>query len=100
MLYAAAPGERNQVSLHMQPDMAAPDPSFADVWTVSDPGAVIEAGDSCMSLDVHSAQCRPRQFSPNIGLPSIPVASSHVVLGDRDDRLLGVTSSSPYGGWV
>jgi hypothetical protein len=102
VLYVAAPGERNEVSLRMQPDpSAAPfESSFVDLWTVSDPGAVIHPGESCTSVDPHTAECRPLRFPSPPGYIRNPLSSGHVLLGDRDDRLLGVTSTSSREGWV
>jgi hypothetical protein len=49
--YAAAPGERNDVTFHEIED------SFPTGFLVTDPGAEVAAGAGCVAVDEHSAAC-------------------------------------------
>src|SRR3954469_6858299 len=86
--YVAAPGEQNRVII----DLSTPSGGM----TVSDPGAVIEAGENCTSIDAHTARCDP----PPPPSPAPPgthnsLNSLSVDLGDGDDTLS--LSSPAYG---
>jgi RTX calcium-binding nonapeptide repeat (4 copies) len=72
--YEADPGERNRLLVSYAGD--------AQSVTVSDPGAVIRAGESCTSLDEHTARCvaRPGGQSSNI-------QHTQAGLGDGDDEV-------------
>ena len=65
--YQAATGEANDVSVR----------SVTGEWILQDPGAVVIPGESCVSLDPHTVQCRPR--------PQRPLELIRVELGDGDD---------------
>lgn len=49
VVYAAAPGEPNELALRFVPAASG----SGDAWIVSDAGAVIAAGDGCVSTDPH-----------------------------------------------
>ena len=77
LVYRAAPGESNRTVV--QPAQAM------TPWTVSDPGAVIQAGEGCTAMDAHRASCaapQPAVFNPLFGL-----GSADVELGDLDDEV-------------
>jgi hypothetical protein len=81
-VYAAGPGEQNQVGFAFEPDGQA--------VVVTDPGATIAAGEFCESIDAHTARC----VAPPISLPGAPdwardIRWLTVTLGDRDDRFTG-----------
>lgn len=82
VLYEAGPGEGNRLVVAYAGDAAS--------VTVSDPGAVIEAGESCESLDAHTARCVPRAGGGNPNLQD-----TEVVLGDLDDEVR-TTRPTPY----
>lgn len=79
--YLAAAGERNQVVAHFHAEQPA-----GIVWTMSDPGAVITAGESCTSVDEHTVSCFPR---PEPGAPDQQrqLFTARVELGDLEDEL-------------
>jgi len=76
--YVAAPGEMNDLTAHYAAD--------ARSVTITDPGAVVSAMESCTSLSAHSAVCT----APDPPLyPAGPyVQSVRALLGDMDDRAI------------
>ena len=74
--YTADPGERNRLVVTYDADVLG--------VTFSDPGAVIVAGESCRSIDAHTAHCVPRPYpiSRQTYLQHVEVE-----LGDLDDEL-------------
>src|SRR5688572_21025238 len=76
--YIAAPGEINDFTAHY--------PAHARSVTVTDPGAVITATDSCASLSAHSAVCTALDPPP---FPAGPYLQSvKALLGDMNDRAI------------
>lgn len=76
--YVAAPGEVNDLTAHYAAD--------ARSVTVTDPGAVISAMDSCASLSAHSAVCTAPDPPP---YPAGPYLQSvRALLGDMNDRAI------------
>jgi hypothetical protein len=76
VFYVAAPGERNRLLVAYARDALS--------VTVTDPGAVVEAGESCVSIDAHTARCRARPDPVGTG-PHLQHAEAD--LGDLDDEL-------------
>jgi hypothetical protein len=77
VVYLAAPGERNQVTL---PAVRLDGSMGADAWEVHDDGAVISATGPCEAVDDHTARCRDT-FTGD------PIGGYRVRLGDGDDTL-------------
>jgi Ca2+-binding RTX toxin-like protein len=76
--YVAAAGEMNDLTAHYATDALS--------VTVTDPGAVIRALDSCRSLSTHSAVCTAPDPPP---YPAGPYLQSvRALLGDMDDRAI------------
>ena len=85
VFYVAAAGERNALRIHSQ--IMSPGPSGRQLWTFHDSGAVVSAGESCVGVDEHTAQCsaRPYPASEPTFFQSLELA--RVVLGDLNDEL-------------
>jgi Ca2+-binding RTX toxin-like protein len=85
VLYVAGPGEANDLIAHYASD--------ARSVTVTDPGAVISARDSCTALSAHSAVCTVPDPPP---YPAGPYLQSvKALLGDGNDRAT-TTRTGPY----
>ena len=86
--YVAAPGERNRLLVAYAGD--------AESVTVTDPGAIITALGSCVSVDAHTARCVAREDSGVRWLQS-----TRVLLGDLDDEIRTTRPGpAPIGGVV
>jgi Ca2+-binding RTX toxin-like protein len=77
LVYRAADGERNHVTVEMTSDLAT--------WQVTETGAPLAVGDGCVSVDAHHASCA----AP--GGNSV-VHSVNMALGDMDDWASGARS--------
>lgn len=88
VFYVAGPGERNRLLVSYAGD--------ARSITVTDPGAVITASGSCVSIDAHTARCVRRPEARVEWLQS-----TRVELGDLDDELRSTRPGpAPIGGLV
>ena len=91
VLYAAAPGERNQVVVTRE-GLSNP-----TTYTVRDAGATVVAGDGCVALDAHAARCVASGALVDAGdgddmvaMPQLAgLVRGHVRGGDGDDTLTG-----------
>jgi hypothetical protein len=84
--YVAAPGELNRLVVSY--------PDDAESVTVTDPGAVIHPGESCTSIDAHTARC---VASPSASTSFLQHAQAD--LGDGDDTLRTTHPAAyPVGG--
>ena len=78
VFYAAAPGERNEVTVAYAADALS--------VTVTDPGAVVQPQGSCTPVDQHSATCRAP--TPEFPIAGPFVQKARVELGDLDDSVV------------
>jgi len=86
--FAAAPGERNRLLVRYAADALS--------VTVSDPGAVVTAGQSCTAIDAHTVRCVPRAGGLSTFLQSV-----RTDLGDLDDEVATTRPGpAPIGGVV
>jgi Ca2+-binding RTX toxin-like protein len=76
LVYTAAPGEVNRVTLR-----------WSGGLLVEDPGAVITPGAGCRAVDAHTARC-------SVGSPSV----TSLNLGDGDDHALLLAAGAVDGG--
>ena len=74
LVYQAADGETNHVTVEMTVDLAT--------WLVTEPGAPLVAGQGCTSIDAHHASCPAPQPDPVQGLA---VHRVDIALGDMED---------------
>ena len=81
VVYVAASGERNEVVVRQ---LGVASERFSLSVAVSDAGALITPGDSCMAIDEHMVRCAPRPSEPLF--TSGGVGQIRVDLGDLDDR--------------
>jgi hypothetical protein len=84
LVYQAAAGERNAVTLTAAEGAA--NPSGCCVWTVHDAGAVIVAGALCVSVAPDTARCAPQALEHAVD-EAVPDVRAR--LGDLGDRLRG-----------
>jgi len=90
-LYAAAPGERNQVVVTRE---GASNPT---TYIVRDAGAPVVAGDGCVALDAHAARCMASgalvdagDGDDTVAMPQLAgIVRGYVRGGDGDDTLTG-----------
>jgi RTX calcium-binding nonapeptide repeat (4 copies) len=82
LVYQAAAGERNAVTLTAAEGAA--NPSGCCVWTVHDAGALIVAGALCVSVAPDTARCAPQALEHAVD-EAVPDVRAR--LGDLDDRL-------------
>lgn len=76
LVYTAAPGELNRTVVQT---------AYAgSPWTVSDPGAVIEPGEGCRTVDAHTATCTATPTWPG-SFEVLMLADA--ALGDGDDEV-------------
>lgn len=84
--YEAQPGERNQLTVSVGEDAKG-----ATAILFTDPGAVIEPGHGCISLDAHRVRCEDED---DLGVN----LHSTVSLGDGDDTVRTTVPSVLAGG--
>ena len=75
LVYLAGPGEANRVVIDAEAGTAT--------FLVTDPGAAVAAGDSCVPIDVHAARCGPRS-GPDVARP---IVVARIDVGDGADEL-------------
>jgi Ca2+-binding RTX toxin-like protein len=76
LVYIAAAGEANRVVIDAE--------TGTDSFLVTDPGAAVAAGDSCVLVDAHAARCSPRA---GLDGRSRPIVVARVDVGDGADEL-------------
>ncbi len=76
LVYLAGPGEANRVVIDAE--------AGTDTFLVSDPGAAIAAGESCVPVDAHAARCVPRSGPDG---RARPIVVARIDVGDGADEV-------------